>query len=184
MRTRPGGLVVWMTGLSGAGKTTLAHALHDRLRQRGVAAVVLDGDRLRAGLCRDLGFSAADRHEQNRRAAEVAALMADAGLVVIAALISPYAADRAAARALRPPGGFIEVHLDASLAECEARDAKGLYRRARTGALPGFTGIDAPYEPPAAPELRLPTGRCRVEEAVAAVLAEIDRRIGDSPTAG
>ena len=106
------------------------------------------------------------------------------GLVVIAALISPYAADRAAARALRPPGGFIEVHLDASLAECEARDAKGLYRRARTGALPGFTGIDAPYEPPAAPELRLPTGRCRVEEAVAAVLAEIDRRIGDSPTAG
>jgi adenylyl-sulfate kinase len=165
------GGVVWLTGLSGAGKSTLAAALSARLRERQVPACVLDGDELRTGLCRDLGFSDADRVENMRRAAEVARLMAGAGLVAITALISPFGAERHAARSRFAPGRFIEVFVDAPLAVCEARDPKGLYRRARRGEITGFTGIDAPYEPPAAPELRLDTSRLTPAQAVDAVLA-------------
>jgi adenylyl-sulfate kinase len=166
------GGVVWLTGLSGAGKSTLAAALQQRLlHELRVQACVLDGDELRAGLCRDLGFSAADRIENMRRATEVARLMANAGLVAITALISPFGAERQAARSRFAPGRFIEVFVDAPLAVCEARDPKGLYRRARRGEIPGFTGIDAPYEPPEEPELRVDTSRLTPAQSVDAVLA-------------
>ncbi|MDA8455063.1 adenylyl-sulfate kinase [Acidovorax sp. GBBC 3334] len=148
---------VWLTGLSGAGKTTLAHALEASLHRDGLRACVLDGDRLRAGLSSDLGFSDADRAESTRRAAHVARLFVDAGVIAIVALISPFRAERAAARALFAPGDFIEVYVNVPLAVAERRDPKGLYRRARSGALPRFTGIDSPYEPPAHPALELRT---------------------------
>ena len=151
-------LVIWFTGLSGAGKTTLAGRLERELLDRGHHAFVLDGDRLRSGLNSDLGFSAADRDENMRRVAETARLFFDAGLIVITACISPLRAHRDAARSLIPPGRFVEVALDTPLAVCERRDVKGLYRRARAGLIPDFTGIDAPYEVPAAPEMRLPAG--------------------------
>jgi adenylyl-sulfate kinase len=157
--------VLWLTGLSGAGKSTIAQAACARLRELGRHAVVLDGDELRRGLTRDLGFSAADRAENVRRTAEVARLMADAGLVVVVALISPFRADRALARALFEPGRFIEVFIDTPLALAEARDPKGLYKRARQGLLPAFTGISSPYEAPLEPELTLRTADVTVSEA-------------------
>jgi adenylylsulfate kinase len=163
--------VLWFTGLSGAGKSTLALAVADRLRQAGLAAFVLDGDALRAGLCSDLGFDAAARAENLRRAGHVARLMADAGLIVLGAFISPFAADRARLRALFAPGEFIEIHCDCPLAECERRDVKGLYRRARAGALAEFTGISSPYETPAAPELSLDTASLTVDAACDQVMA-------------
>lgn len=152
------GAVVWLTGLPGAGKSTLAAGLAERLLRLGYACCMLDGDDLRRGLNADLGFSSADRHENIRRAGEVAALFADAGLVCIAAFISPYRGDRARVRAMAARTRFIEVHVAAGLDICEARDPKGLYRKARAGELPDFTGIDAPYEPPASPELIVDTG--------------------------
>ena len=167
----PAGTVFWLTGLSGAGKTTIASMCRDRLRERGRAAVVLDGDELRRGLTRDLGFSPADRSESVRRAAEVARLMADAGLVVFVALISPFRADRDRARALFQPGRFVEVHVDTPLAVAEARDPKGLYRQARQGLISAFTGIDAPYEPPLAAELVIPTAELTPGEAAQRLLA-------------
>ncbi|MES2152340.1 MAG: adenylyl-sulfate kinase [Pseudomonadota bacterium] len=142
----------WITGLSGAGKSTLAQALCATLRQRGARAVVLDGDQLRSGLCADLGMSDADRHENIRRAGEVARMMADAGLLVICAFVSPFAADRAGVRHLFAVGRFAEVYLSTSLATCAARDPKGLYAKARAGTLLGLTGVDAPYEVPLSPE--------------------------------
>jgi adenylylsulfate kinase len=153
------GGVVWLTGLSGAGKSTLASHLGQGLFQRGYACYVLDGDVLRQGLNAPLGFTPAERSENVRRVGEVAALFADAGLVCIVAVISPYAADRALARQATTRGGlaFHEVHVAADLATCEGRDPKGLYRRARAGLLPGFTGVDAPYEIPQAPQLVLAT---------------------------
>lgn len=152
------GCVVWLTGLSGSGKTTAAFALATKVAERAAQrCYVLDGDRLRGGLSSDLGFSPADRRENVRRAAEVAALMADAGLIVVVALISPYRADRDAARSRTRPIPFFEVHMDAPLEECERRDSKGLYRRARAGEIAEFTGVTAPYEPPLAPDLRLDT---------------------------
>ncbi len=151
------GAVVWLTGLSGSGKTTLADLLSQRFQSQGYASQVLDGDVLRKGLCRDLGFSPAERKENIRRAGEVAAMFAGAGFIVIAAFISPYEVDRRANRALVPEGAFIEVHLSTSLAECERRDAKGIYKLMRSGMLPSFTGVDSPYEVPTAPELRLDT---------------------------
>lgn len=164
-----GGAIVWLTGLSGSGKTTLALALAARLRAAGRTVCVLDGDLLRQGLNRDLGFSPEDRHENIRRTAEVARLVAAAGAVAVVALISPYAADRAAARRIAAPLPFLEVHVHADLAVCEARDPKGLYRRARAGLLPGFTGIDAPYEAPEAPEVRVETASCSVAAGVDAI---------------
>jgi adenylyl-sulfate kinase len=151
------GCVVWMTGLSGSGKSTIARRLERRLIRAGRPTYVLDGDNIRQGLSGDLGFSPADRDENIRRSGEVAALFADAGLIAVAAFISPYRAGRRRARAAAPPGRFVEVFIDTPLAECERRDPKGLYRKARAGDLPAFTGIDAPYEPPETPELVVTT---------------------------
>ncbi|MCY1062936.1 adenylyl-sulfate kinase [Nannocystis sp. SCPEA4] len=149
------GVVVWLTGLSGAGKSTIAARVDALLHARGRHSYILDGDNLRFGLCRDLGFSPEDRAENVRRLGEAARLLQDAGLIVLVAAISPYREDRARVRERLPPGGFLEVFVDAPLAVCESRDPKGLYRRARAGEIAGFSGIDAPYEPPEAPDLHL-----------------------------
>jgi bifunctional enzyme CysN/CysC len=149
--------VLWFTGLSGAGKSTIANLVEKRLLAQGLHSYLLDGDNLRHGLNRDLGFTEADRIENIRRVGEVAKLLFDAGLIVITALISPFAADRAMVRAMLPDGDFIEVFIDTPLAEVERRDVKGLYARARAGEIRNFTGIDSPYEPPEAPELHVRT---------------------------
>ena len=164
------GAVLWLTGLSGAGKSTLARALEERLLRAGRLAYVLDGDNLRHGLCQDLGFTAVDRTENIRRVSHVAALLVDAGALVITAFISPYRVDRAAARALLG-ADFVEVFVDASLAICEARDPKGLYRRARAGEIAEFTGISSAYEAPEDPELHLRSGDRPLVESVEAALA-------------
>ena len=164
------GCVVWLTGLSSSGKSTIAIELERELFGLGKHASVLDGDNLRHGLCSDLGFSPQERKENIRRAGEVAKLLAEAGLICIAAFISPYRADRALARAIAPPGKFIEVYLNAPLEVCEQRDSKGLYARARAGEIKEFTGISAPYEPPTQPELELRTDKRGVAECVAAIL--------------
>ncbi len=155
---RQRGCVVWLTGLSGSGKSTVAHGLEERLVQAGHLAYVLDGDNIRHGLNADLGFTPADRTENIRRVGQVAGLFADAGVIAIAAFISPYREDRAQARRIcgeRVP--FVEVFLDVPLAVCEQRDPKKLYRKARSGEISGFTGIDAPYEEPVAAELSVAT---------------------------
>lgn len=170
------GLALWLTGLSGSGKSTLAHRVERRLVERGVHAYVLDGDNVRHGLCRDLGFAPQDRHENIRRVGEVAKLFADAGVVVLAAFVSPYRADRDAVRALMPEGDFAEVHVAADLATCESRDPKGLYAKARRGELREFTGIDAPYEAPISPELRVDTGAESVDASAERVLAWLEER--------
>ena len=172
---------VWLTGLSGAGKSTIANALEERLHAAGRHTMLIDGDDLRSGLNRDLGFGSADRAESVRRAGEVARLMVDAGLIVVVGLISPFRADRAAARARFAPGTFIEVFVDAPLAECERRDPKGLYRRARSGQLSAFTGIDSPYEAPEQPELRLATDERGIEACVNDVLDWLGRRRATPP---
>ena len=163
-------VTLWLTGLSGAGKSTLAYRLEQALVQRGRAAYVLDGDNVRQGLSRDLGFTPDERHENIRRVAEVAALMNDAGLIVVTAFISPYRNDRAVARAIVGAGRFMEVFLDASLEQCERRDPKGLYRRARRGEIAQFTGVAAPYEAPHEPELVLHTGEQGVEASLERLL--------------
>jgi len=172
------GLTVWLNGLSGSGKSTIANAVAARLLADGVVAYLLDGDNVRHGLNADLGFGAADRAENVRRLGEVARLMADAGLVVLVPAISPYVADRERVRAAHADAGltFVEVFVDTPLDVCEERDPKGLYREARAGRLTGFTGIDDPYEPPAAPEVRV--GPAPLAQQVDAVLAGISAVIG------
>jgi bifunctional enzyme CysN/CysC len=167
------GMTVWFTGLSGSGKSTVADAVTERLLAQGRPAYVLDGDNVRHGLNADLGFSAADRSENVRRIAEVARLMADAGLVVLVPVISPYRADRERARAIHAAAGldFVEVFVDTPLALCEQRDPKGLYAKVRDGRLTGMTGVDDPYEPPDTPDVHLhPAG---LPEQIAAVVAVI-----------
>ncbi|HVK06653.1 MAG TPA: adenylyl-sulfate kinase, partial [Armatimonadaceae bacterium] len=178
-RNGHGGAVVWLTGLSGAGKSTLANAVCRDLFDRGIQTAVLDGDNLRHGLCADLGFAAADRTENIRRAAHVAALLAQTGQVVLTAFISPYRADRAAARDVAARAGvpFVEVFVDAPLEVCESRDSKGLYAKARAGEIRGFTGIDAPYETPAAPDVTLPTGDLSREDAASALREAVLARV-------
>ena len=149
------GVVLWFTGLSAAGKSTIANAIEAVLNQRGVHTYVLDGDNVRHGLNKNLGFSAEDRAENIRRVGEIAGLMADAGLITLTAFISPYRADRDKVRTALGVGRFIEIYCNASLAICESRDPKGLYRKARSGKLKQFTGIDDPYEPPEAAEIVL-----------------------------
>lgn len=160
------GHVVWLTGLSGSGKTTLANALATALQQHGHHTLIVDGDELRSGLCRDLDFSPQGRTENNRRAAEVAALAARTGLMVLVACISPMRIDRGHARQIVGAHRFTEVWLDCTLSVCEKRDVKGLYRQARIGAIPCFTGITAPYEPPVQVDLVLQTDRLSIEDCV------------------
>jgi adenylylsulfate kinase len=169
-RNRHKGAILWFTGLSGSGKSTLAHEVEEALFQRGCQAFVLDGDNVRHGLCGDLGFSIADRHENIRRVGELAKLFAEAGLIVLTAFISPLRVDRARARALAPRD-FKEIYCHCPIEVCETRDVKGLYKRAREGEIADFTGIGSPYEPPEAPELILPTDQLTIEESVAEVLA-------------
>ena len=171
------GLIVWFTGLSGAGKTTLSTALERKLFSANRLVYLLDGDILRTGLCRDLGYSAADRHENVRRAGEVARVLADAGFMVLAAFISPFRAERDAIRAALPAGKFIEVFVNAPLATCETRDVKGLYKKARANQLPEFTGISSPYEPPLAPELDLRTDRDSIEACLDKLVAAVEARL-------
>jgi len=160
------GAVVWFTGLSGAGKSTLAHALERRLFERGCRTYTFDGDNVRHGLCADLGFSPVDRQENIRRIAEMVRLFADAGLIALAAFVSPYRADRATARERIGARDFVEVHCACPLQVCEARDRKGIYRRARAGEVREFTGISAPYEPPEAPDLVLDTATTPVDTCI------------------
>ena len=148
---------LWFTGLSGSGKSTIANLVEKRLLASGHHTYLLDGDNIRHGLSRDLGFTDEDRVENNRRVAEVARLMVDAGLIVIVSFISPFRGERRAAREMFAPGEFVEVFVDAPLAVCEARDAKGLYAKARAGGIPNFTGIDSPYEAPEHAEIVLDT---------------------------
>lgn len=169
------GVTVWLTGLSGSGKSTLANLLEKALWERGARAYVLDGDNVRHGLNRDLGFTDEDRVENLRRIAEVAKLMTEAGLIVLVSFISPFRAERRAARALFAEGEFLEVFVDTPLAEAERRDAKGLYAKARRGELPHFTGIDSPYEPPESPELVLDT----VSETAQALADRVVARLLD-----
>ena len=160
------GGVIWLTGLSASGKSTLAMRLEARLLELGYACYTLDGDNVRHGLNANLGFSPADRGENIRRVGEVAALFADAGLICITAFISPYRVDRDIARKAADRTSFHEIHVAAELATCEARDPKGLYRKARTGALRDFTGIDAPYEAPENPELLILTDTESIEASL------------------
>ncbi len=158
--------VVWLTGLSGAGKSTLANLLEHKLYRAGKRTYVLDGDLIRKGLNRDLSFSPSDRSENLRRVAEVAALMVDAGIIVIAAFITPLEADRSMIKQILKNCGMIEVYLDCPLSICEGRDTKGLYAKARKGLINDFTGIGSLYEPPGTPDLKISTGLKSVEESV------------------
>jgi len=164
-------LVIWFTGLSASGKSTIAGALEQILTHQGYHTYLLDGDNVRHGLCGDLGFSDADRQENIRRVGEVAKLVADAGLIALAAFISPFCADRDLIREIMPDGQFIEVFVDASLDVCKERDPKGLYAKAVRGEIKQFTGIDSPYEPPNDAEVHLRAGEISVAEAVNQMLA-------------
>jgi bifunctional enzyme CysN/CysC len=157
--------VLWFTGLSGAGKSTIANAVEKRLQLMNRHTFLLDGDNVRHGLNKDLGFTEADRIENIRRVGEVARLMADAGLIVLTAFISPFRAEREMVRAMLPPGEFIEIYVDTPLEVAESRDVKGLYKKARSGQLKNFTGIDSPYEAPEAPEIRVSTAEMSADEA-------------------
>lgn len=164
-------LLIWLTGLSGSGKSTIASELETRLNKDfGVHTYLLDGDNIRTGLNKDLGFSSEDREENIRRIGEVAKLMVDAGLVVITAFISPFQRDRDLVRELLPDGQFWEVYVECPIEICEQRDPKGLYQKARQGEIPEFTGISSPYEPPQKPELILNTEKFKLEENVERVV--------------
>jgi bifunctional enzyme CysN/CysC len=168
--------VLWFTGLSGAGKSTIANLVEKKLHSLGRHTFLLDGDNVRHGLNKDLGFTDADRVENIRRVGEVARLMADAGLIVMTAFISPFRAERHMVRALFREGEFIEVHVDTPLAEAERRDAKGLYRKARAGELKNFTGIDSPYEPPERADIRIDTTAMTAEQAADHIVDWLLRR--------
>lgn len=164
------GAVLWFTGLSGSGKSTIAHRVESMLIDRGVFAYVLDGDNIRYGLNSDLGFSPEEREENIRRIGEVSRLFADSGAVVLSAFISPYRRDRDRVRGLLGEGQFVEVFVDTPLEICEARDPKGLYKKARAGEISNFTGLDAPYEAPESPEVHLETADLSVDGAAARVV--------------
>ncbi len=168
------GAVLWFTGLSACGKSTVANTVDHKLHSKGKHTYVLDGDNIRHGLNKNLGFSAEDRTENIRRIGEVARLFCDAGFVTLTAFISPYKADRDNVRELLEPGEFIEIFVDASLATCEARDPKGLYKKARAGEIKGFTGIDDPYEAPENPEITLDADNKGIDELADEVIAYLE----------
>ena len=168
--------VLWFTGLSGAGKSTIAGALENKLAEMGYHTYLLDGDNVRHGLCSDLGFSEQDRRENIRRIGELSKLMADAGLIVLSAFISPHREERALVRNMLPQGEFLEVFVNTSLDVCEQRDPKGLYKKARAGEIPNFTGIDSEYQAPLEPELDLPAGQASVDELVDLCLVDLKQR--------
>ena len=170
------GAIVWFTGLSGSGKSTLAHAVEELLHQQGCHTFVLDGDNVRHGLCGDLGFSSKDREENIRRIGEMAKLFMEAGMIVLTAFISPYRADRERVRGMVEHGDFIEIYCDAPIEVCEARDVKGVYKKARAGLIPEFTGISSPYEVPKSPELTVNTGGAKLEACVKQVIDEMAQR--------
>ena len=170
------GAVVWFTGLSGSGKSTVSRAVEERLTAAGRLVYVLDGDNVRHGLCADLGFSDEHRTENIRRIGHVAALFADAGVLVLTAFISPFKKDRAQVRDVVGDTDFLEVFVDAPLDVCESRDPKGLYKKARSGDIPEFTGISSPYEAPDDPALRLPTGELSLDECAAAVQTMLEQK--------
>jgi adenylylsulfate kinase len=170
------GAIIWFTGLSGSGKSTLAHAVEEALHQRGCRTFVLDGDNVRHGLCGDLGFSAMDRVENIRRIGEMAKLFMEAGVIVLTAFISPYREDRERVRGLVEHGDFLEIYCDTAIEICEARDVKGLYKKARAGKIGEFTGISSPYEIPAKPELTVSTGIQEIGVCVQQVIAELTQR--------
>ncbi|MDQ0170850.1 adenylyl-sulfate kinase [Paenibacillus tundrae] len=166
---------LWFTGLSGAGKSSLAFALEKHLYDAGIRCYVLDGDNVRHGLNRDLGFTATDRQENLRRIGEVSKLMVDAGLIVLSAFISPHAEDREMVKQLFEPGDFIEIYVRCSIEECERRDPKGLYKKARNGDIPHFTGISAPYDVPEEPSLVIDTELLSLDEAVAEIVRHLEQ---------
>ena len=170
------GAVLWFTGLSGSGKSTIAHRVERMLIERGAFAYVLDGDNIRHGLNSDLGFAQKDRVENIRRIGEVARLFADAGGLILSAFISPYRNDRDRVRRLMGPGEFIEVFVDTPLEICEARDPKGLYKKARAGEISNFTGLDAPYEAPTSPEVHLETENLSVDQAAGRVVRYLEQQ--------
>jgi adenylylsulfate kinase len=174
------GAVIWLTGLSGAGKSTIATRLEWHLVTLGLPVCLLDGDNVRNGLCKDLSYSEADRHENIRRIGEVAKLFADTGTICIVAFISPFRADRVLARQLVSPGQFLEIFVNAPLAVCEERDPKGLYARARRGEIPQFTGLTSPYESPDNPEMELRTDQWDVDDCVQKILTLLENRFGDT----
>ncbi len=176
------GAVLWFTGLSGSGKSTIGHRVERMLIERRAFAYVLDGDNVRHGLNSDLGFTPEDRVENIRRIGEVARLFADAGGLVLSAFISPYREDRDRVRGLMGPGEFIEVFVDTPLEICEARDPKGLYKKARAGEISNFTGLDAPYEAPTSPEVHLQTANLSVDEAAGLVVRYLEEQhiLGES----
>ncbi|ETT51294.1 adenylyl-sulfate kinase [Paenibacillus amylolyticus] len=166
---------IWFTGLSGAGKSSLAFALEQYLSDQGVRCYVLDGDNVRHGLNRDLGFTAGDRQENLRRIGEVSKLMVDAGLFVLSAFISPHEQDREMVRQLFEPDDFIEIYVRCSIQECERRDPKGLYKKARNGDIPHFTGISAPYDVPKSPSFIIDTEQWSIEEAVQEIIQHLEQ---------
>ena len=165
--------VLWLTGLSGAGKSTIANLVEKKLARMNRHTFLLDGDNVRHGLNRDLGFTDADRVENIRRVGEVAKLMADAGLIVITAFISPFRAERDMVRAMIPDGEFYEIHVDTPIAEAEKRDVKGLYAKARAGRLQNFTGVDSPYEPPETPEIHVHTTASTADQAAQLIVDKL-----------
>ena len=169
------GAILWFTGLSGAGKSTLAHAVEEALHQRGCRTFVLDGDNVRHGLCKDLGFSTTDRVENIRRVGEIAKLFMESGAIVLTAFISPFRADRERVRNMVGHGDFLEIYCDTPIETCEARDTKGLYEKARAGQIQEFTGISSPYEMPEKPELVVNTGKNELDACVRCVIDEMAR---------
>lgn len=169
-------VILWFTGLSGSGKSTLAHAVEDYLYHMGISTFVLDGDNVRHGLCSDLGFSDKDRVENIRRVGELAKLMTEAGIITLTAFISPFRSDRNSARNLVPHGDFLEIYCQCPLEMCETRDVKGLYKKARSGQIPFFTGIASPYEEPDDPELIVDTQQQTLEESVQKVVELLKSR--------
>lgn len=170
-------VILWFTGLSGSGKSTLAHVVEDQLYKMGISTFVLDGDNVRHGLCSDLGFSDDDRIENIRRIGELAKLMSESGIIVLTAFISPFKKDRSSARKLVPHGDFLEIYCKCPIETCETRDVKGLYKKARAGEIPFFTGIGSAYEEPEKPELVVNTKEQTLEESANSVIQLLRQRL-------